>query len=282
MKKILATTLSHAFAPSTIIAAMVFTSSCQKQELKQPVLSQASTEATADDLSIQNNLVAWYPFNGNTNDSSGNANDVIFSNATPASGAGGVENTAYAFNGTNNYMRVKNNRTLSPGREITIYALVSVSGFYHGACHNNRIINKGLNDADEGVYYLQFNDAFFYDYNQCLNEIDLTHQTFGGTYGNGTGNTADAIDSTNRIKIDRWYPIAYTYDGDSVKFYVNGALVYAKQGVYPFNSNKSDLFIGMSNIDNTTYPDWFSGKIDDIKIYKKALSAKQIKKLPKL
>ena len=281
MKKIASTTAKHAFIPATLTVIVLVASSCQKQELKQPVTAQAATEATADELSIQNNLVAWYPFNGNTKDSSGNANDVIFSNATPAAGADGTENTAYAFNGVDNYMRVKNNRTLSPGREITIYALVNVSGFYHGSCHNNRIVNKGLNDADEGVYYLQFNDAFFYDYNQCLNDVDLTHQTFGGTYGNGTGNTGDAIDSTNRIKIDKWYPVAYTYDGVSAKFYVNGALVYAKQAVVPFNSNKSDLFIGMSNIDNTTYPDWFAGRIDDIKIYKKALTAKQIKKLTK-
>ena len=106
-EKIASTTAKHAFIPATLTVIVLVASSCQKQELKQPVTAQAATETTADELSIQNNLVAWYPFNGNTKDSSGNANDVIFSNATPAAGADGTENTAYAFNGVDNYMRVK-------------------------------------------------------------------------------------------------------------------------------------------------------------------------------
>ena len=51
-----------------------------------------------------NGLVAWYGFNGNATDLSGNNNTCIVNGATLTADRNGVANSAYAFNGTNNWL----------------------------------------------------------------------------------------------------------------------------------------------------------------------------------
>ncbi|CAN5664572.1 hypothetical protein BH11BAC1_BH11BAC1_00100 [soil metagenome] len=47
-----------------------------------------------------NGLVAWYPFTGNANDSSGNANDGTVYNAVLTADRFGTSNSAYHFDWT--------------------------------------------------------------------------------------------------------------------------------------------------------------------------------------
>ncbi len=47
-------------------------------------------------------LVAWYPFNGNTNDESGNSNHGILNGATLTADRNGNMNSAYDFDGISN------------------------------------------------------------------------------------------------------------------------------------------------------------------------------------
>lgn len=56
----------------------------------------------------QNGLVAWYPFNGNANDESGNNFNGTVTGATLASDRNNNSNKAYNFNGTSNYVGVGN------------------------------------------------------------------------------------------------------------------------------------------------------------------------------
>ncbi len=50
---------------------------------------------------LTNGLVAYFPFSGNANDSSGNGNNGAPSNATLTADRFGNANSAYQFNGTN-------------------------------------------------------------------------------------------------------------------------------------------------------------------------------------
>ena len=45
-------------------------------------------------------LVAWYPFNGNANDSSGNVNNGVIYGVTLTTDRFGYSNSAYLFNGS--------------------------------------------------------------------------------------------------------------------------------------------------------------------------------------
>ena len=52
-------------------------------------------------------LVAYYPFNGDANDKSGNGNDGTVFGAITTADRFGNENAAYEFDGTNDYIQVE-------------------------------------------------------------------------------------------------------------------------------------------------------------------------------
>ena len=51
-------------------------------------------------------LLAWYPFNGNANDESGNGNNGIVNGATLTFGKDGNQDSAYSFDGNNDYIDI--------------------------------------------------------------------------------------------------------------------------------------------------------------------------------
>ncbi|MBK7031388.1 MAG: hypothetical protein IPH45_20325 [Bacteroidales bacterium] len=55
-----------------------------------------------------NGLSAWYPFNGNANDLSGNGNDGTVNGATLTTDRFGNPNSAYSFNGTTDFIGINN------------------------------------------------------------------------------------------------------------------------------------------------------------------------------
>ncbi len=70
--------------------------------------------ASFSQIDLDNGLVAYYPFNGNANDASGNGNNAVFNNATLTSDRLGVPNSAYYFNGVDNYIRIPNSPSIIP------------------------------------------------------------------------------------------------------------------------------------------------------------------------
>src|SRR5688572_31916423 len=78
-------------------------------------------------VNLKQGLIAYYPFNGNTDDASGNGNHAVFNNATPTADRFGNANGAYRFNGVDNYMRETNSTSFNPTR-ISIVAMVKVYG----------------------------------------------------------------------------------------------------------------------------------------------------------
>jgi hypothetical protein len=53
-------------------------------------------------------LVAYYPFNGNANDESGNGNHGSVYGATLTEDRFGVPDSAYSFDGQNNFIQIEN------------------------------------------------------------------------------------------------------------------------------------------------------------------------------
>jgi hypothetical protein len=71
-------------------------------------------------VDLNSGLKAYYPFNGNANDASGNNNNPVFNNATITADRFGNPNNAYHFNGVYQYMRIPNKPSLNFGKEITL------------------------------------------------------------------------------------------------------------------------------------------------------------------
>lgn len=217
-------------------------------------------------INLNQGLVAYYPFNGNANDASGNGNNPIFNNATSTNDRNGNVNSAYHFNGIDNYIEIPNSTSLCPVAAISVSAWVKPSGFYKGKCHGNRVLMKGDADFLTGNYCLTYDDNAYTSGNNCNNTtVDTIHQT---AYGVCAGNTYTYIQK------DNWYLLTYTYDGVNCRFYINCKL----EAISALNSstfvNAYNLFLGKMN--NPTYPYWFNGDMDEVRIYNRALNYDEV------
>ena len=106
---------------------------------------------TFSQVDLNNGLVAYYPFNGNANDASGNGNNAIFNNATLTLDYYGKPNSAYHFNGVDNYIEIPNSNSLNTGNAISICAWVKPTGFYTGPCYNNMMVAKQTADMKQEI-----------------------------------------------------------------------------------------------------------------------------------
>ena len=91
----------------------------------QPLLAQVPSYVPT------NGLVAYWPFNGNANDESGNGNNGINYGATATSDRNGITNSALSFNGSSNYISIPYSNTIGVQQEITISFWVYFNG---GSC----------------------------------------------------------------------------------------------------------------------------------------------------
>ena len=213
-------------------------------------------------------LKAYYPFNGNANDASGNNNNPIFNNATITTDRFGKANSAYHFNGVYQYMRIPNKPSLNFKNEITLSVWVRPTGFYKGICHASQLISKGGGNYNPGNYALRYDDALFSGGRGCDGgKCDTVHQNFRGT------GTVLKPYGGDFIKKNKWYNVLYTNDGKTAKLYVNCELKYRVFFPETF-TNTEDLFFGKS--DDDFFPFWLNGDMDDIRIYNRALNDKEI------
>lgn len=72
-----------------------------------------------------------------------------------------------------------------------------------------------------------------------------------------------------------WHHAAGVYDGDFLLLYVDGILDATANASGTIHSNVMDLWIGKESGSSQWYGNW-SGLIDDVRIYNRALSADEI------
>src|SRR5438046_318056 len=82
-------------------------------------------------VNLNAGLVAYYPFNGNAQDASGNNNNPITVNATLTLDHFGSPNSAYLFNGQSDYIEIPNSPSLNPAGPMSIFAYAKPQGFYY-------------------------------------------------------------------------------------------------------------------------------------------------------
>ena len=216
-------------------------------------------------------LKAYYPFNGNDHDESGNGNNPIANDATLTMDRLGNINSAYHFNGSlssGNSIEIPDDASLHLGNQMSLCAWVKADGFYTGKCHGNNILVKAISDDAPGEFYLRFDDHAFLNGENCNTiDIDTTKQAF---YGYGAGVTA----AGPFIQTGAWNSIVFTYDGTEAKFYLNCVLVNTTIIPNLNFTNTDNLFFGRLNA--YSYPYWFNGDMDEIRIYDRPLSQEEV------
>jgi len=77
---------------------------------------------------------------------------------------------------------------------------------------------------------------------------------------------------TAALALNTWSHLAATYDGTTLRLYVNGALAGSRAVASPLITSTGVLRIGGNNV----WGEWFAGLIDEVRLYNKALSATEI------
>ncbi|NQV02607.1 MAG: hypothetical protein HQ542_08180, partial [Bacteroidia bacterium] len=195
-------------------------------------------------------LMAWYPFTGNTNDISGNNNHGIPENGvTLTTDRFNNPDNAYEFNGTDGYIATPHNATLVPSTQITEVAWV----YPNTTSGSQYIIYKHTNAS------------------VTLTWKGYSIRVFNGKLHFVFGNQPVPYQSNGTINPNEWTFIALTYDGISYALYINGILDATGTAPHDF-SNTDSLYISR-HIQPGGY---FDGKIDDVRLYSRALTEAEI------
>ncbi|MFA7379331.1 MAG: FG-GAP-like repeat-containing protein [Bacteroidia bacterium] len=205
---------------------------------------------------VNDSLVLCYLFNGDANDLSGNGNHGNLFGATLSTDRFGNTGGAYSFNGSSQYIEVPNSASISsPVARLTTVFWVQVTGWSTQFGVNYASILSKSNSTTNCQYRVSLKD----------NGVSVINNGKLWDF-NGTG-----------ISLNTWYHIAVVFNNNNSSYYVNG--VYAGQSTSPgtFASNSgSSMYIGR---DDPGTIDYFGGKVDELRVFARALSAAEIMQL---
>ncbi len=211
----------------------------------------STASATTQAGSGSDGLAAAYSFNENTGtsagDNSGNGNGGTLSGATWT--ASGKFGSALSFNGTSNIVNVADSSTLDLTSAMTLEAWV-----YPTALASWRTVLFKEN-ASTHVYVLYANKNV---------AVPATYALIDGDMYTVPGSSA--------LPLNTWSHLASTYDGSALRVYVNGTQVASGTVTGSIEASTGSLRIG----GNSIWSEYFSGRIDEVRIYNRALSAAQI------
>jgi hypothetical protein len=215
-------------------------------------------------------VIAKYDFFGNSNDSSGNNLHASNQGAVMSQDRFQNGNSAYSFNGQNNYLVVDDNALLKPN-------VFSVSLWIKADQWNNipnsspyvDIFTKDKNSVtpNERQYVIQAVSS---------GVIKSTVQTTGQENSGYTVNGGPSGDGS--LSLGEWHQIVSVWDSKSMNIYLNGENAYT----FDFLNQSQDLNTGASPLRIGGSPEWdqyFKGSIDDVRIFDYALSSSDVSSL---
>ncbi len=225
---------------------------------------------------ISNGLAAYYPFDGNANDVSGNLRHAL-ANGTPlAPDRFGVPDRAYRFDGATNYLTMPHSELFS-SEDFSLSLWFNAAVYPDMRVHFNEaesLVSKGRNYfelhlgcppfADRGIRFLPRQD-------------------------HGVSWIFDALSAN--FHTNRWYQIVATWQGTShsAHLYLNGRELVVKDSSGPADTLDNALPARLGTryngpgADNPETPGNggipFQGMMDEVRIYDRVLSAAEVSEL---
>jgi uncharacterized protein (TIGR03437 family) len=200
---------------------------------------------------VSTGLVAAYSFSEGTGttvaDASGNGNSGTITNATWTTS--GKFGSALSFNGSSSWVTVKDSASLDFTKGMTLEGWVNPTV---------------LSGSWRTVIIKQSTGALMY----ALYANTDTQQPSGHVF------IASEFDTrgTGTLALNAWTHLAATYDGNFLRLYVNGALASTKAVTGAIKTSTGVLRIGGNDI----WGEYFSGLIDEVRIYNRALSVAEV------
>ena len=212
-----------------------------------------------------NGLVGWWPFNGNANDSSVNANNGTVTGATLTADRFGNPNNAYSFNGTSaNYIDIPHNGSFNVSN-VTISAWYNALDYGVNTTSWKRLI---VSKREWGGWGNSFEMNLTGPFSGTNNKMEACW-TINGVNSILTFEDASLLTNT-------WSHFVYTHDNDSAKIYLNGNLVQSMAISGGLTFNTLPVRFAGRPVDGW-HP--FNCNLDDVGIWNRALTACEIQDL---
>ena len=237
----LKTTLNNSEFTTGKIGLYLFNQSDQYWD--DVVVYRGGATPTTAQPTAEAGLVAYYPFDGDLVDHSGNGNNGTSHGATFVSGYSGQ---ALCFDGLDDYVFAPVNMNAGVMPQMTMSAWA----------RSNSTLKGTVISCDDGGYDRTIN-------------IDSRG---GGTGWSAFSGQPNRVLGYSPVTIGDWTFVAAVYDQDAetVKLYVNGALINEEEGL--LESGMDYIHIGA----NPSHRQYFSGTIDEVRIYNRTLSAEEL------
>jgi hypothetical protein len=199
-----------------------------------------------------NGLVGWWPFNGNANDESANGNNGTNNGATLTSDRFGNVNSAYSFDGTNDFINVPEDSTMELNQHTISF------WFNSSILPNSRfdLIGKD-NTTGNRQYVIQLESS-----GVIRNAVFTDIQPY-------------IIDGNTIITTNNWINVVVTWDGIINRTYINSNLDTSISTLGNLLQDNWDLFFGGI----PSFNQYYFGKLDDIGFWSRALTQQEISDL---
>ena len=201
-------------------------------------------------------LIAWYPLNGDIKDYSGNNYHLTNNANLPVSEYGKIGKT-YDFNLKkpmiyNGWILPEN--SIWNDFTITAWIYPTETPVEHGY----NVVSFGSN---------------------CVIRFRLTTANTVWVLwgGDSSGNTYSNVIGSLKVPLNKWSHVTVKLKDDKITIYINGIKDTESSSKKPIIMLKSTLFIGGHTESNEA--EAWRGRLNDIRIYNEALSAKQIKEI---
>lgn len=205
-------------------------------------------------VELEKELIAYYPFNGNALDMSGYQNDGSVVGPVLTEDRYQNANSAYFFDGFDDYILVNDADILSfPDQHFSIALWMKPAIPKHAF-----LLYKGSSRSNREY------------------AVGIRRDTLASIHING-GGSADlqyGTPSTTLINRSEWYHVVGTWDGSNLAIYINGKLENQENFAVEIGNFDSDLFIGLFPDGSGQYT--FHGTIDDIFIYRRVINQCEI------
>ena len=217
----------------------------------------SSVVAMAD---LNDGLIAYYPFNGDATDASGNGHNGSVYGATLTTDRFGQPNSAYYFDGVNDYISTNTDFSWSYSDSF------SISLWF-----------KPDNPAKEQVLIGKNS----YEYSLRLDYDATKAKSVNFSYWNSSG--VDMIRTIYHLRLNanQWYHVLFTYNGANkiAKLYIDGQLVNSDDYVENNFINRNDKTLIGYGYHIRGYARHFKGSIDEVRIYNRELNSLEFKQL---
>jgi hypothetical protein len=211
-----------------------------------------------------NGLVGWWPFNGNANDESGNGNNGIVNGVTLTEDRSGSVGSAFSFNGTSSYISLPQTLGIENQSQFTI-SMWLPSTNVGGCVFNQWLTGIGGSSQNIGIQI-------------SVNPNQISVCQLGGCPG--------GINYSTPSNLNGWVNIILVFNGNESSnsrwnLIVNGDLVSTSgnvqtPGTIGTSNPRLSLIGASSGFVGGPITSYYTGSLDDIAIWNRALTQQEI------